>query len=200
MNGVKLILVCLWAMWCTAVVAQPGEHIIESFTVQQIGAHVRADFGIRGGASCLGTELERSTDGGVTFTTVAAIREVCGGSSFTEFYSFNDLTPVPGVEAIYRLDLGGVGRTNDRRLTFVQLFDELVIYPNPAGENARMRWNRMASDRFELQIFALTGRMVYQTLGVGNTFVLTTSDLGKGRYQVIIITDAGVLKTPLVVH
>lgn len=180
----------------------PGDAILSNFTVQQVSNHVRADFGILGGASCLGAELLRSVDEGQSWTIVAAIREVCGGTAYTETYTFNDEQPVSGVESIYRLELGGIGRTGDRRLTFVTMFNDIIAFPNPSNEYVNLRWEAYSSDQFYLQVIALNGSVLLEENFTGNHTRLSVSALDRGVYVVIIRERSGrrIFKTRITVY
>lgn len=182
--------------------AQPGDAILSNFTVQQVSNHVRADFGILGGASCLGAELLRSVDGGLNWTIVAAIREVCGGTEFTETYTFNDEFPVSGVESIYRLELGGIGRTGDRKLTFVALFDDILAFPNPSNDHVTLRWDALPNAQFNVQVIALKGSVLYEQNLTGNHTRLSVHTFDRGLYVVVIREANGgqLFKTRITVY
>ena len=173
---------------CVAA-AQPGNAILSSFTVQQIGDFVRADFGILGGASCFGAELQRSTDGEQSWQTVASISGVCGGSEFTEYYTFNDYTPLHGMQNVYRLELGGVGRTLTREVFFTVLDDGMLVWPNPVQDVLNIRWEGLPTKRHRVVVSDSKGAFVVDLELVGNTVSIDLSALHSGIYLLYLFDD-----------
>lgn len=173
--------------WVAA--AQPGNAILSSFTVQQIGDFVRADFGILGGASCFGAELQRSTDGEQSWQTVASISGVCGGSEFTEYYTFNDYAPEHGMPNVYRLELGGVGRTLTREVFFTVLDDGILVWPNPVQDVLNIRWEGLPTKRHRVVLSDSKGTFVVELELVGNTVSIDLSALHSGIYLVYLFDD-----------
>lgn len=169
--------------------AQTGNSILSSFTVQQIGDFVRADFGILGGASCFGAELQRSTDGENSWETVASISGVCGGSEFTEYYTFNDYTPLHGVQNVYRLELGGVGRTLTRDVFFTVLDDGMLVWPNPVHDRLNIRWEGLPTKRHRVVVSDSRGALVDEFELVGNTVSIDMSRHQSGVYIVYLFDD-----------
>jgi hypothetical protein len=186
---VRLVLLLGLLSMHIGLIAQPGDRVLGNFTVQQVHHAIRADFSILGGASCLGAELQRSADGGLTFTPVAAIREVCGGTAFTEHYTFHDETPIAGIELIYRLDLGGVGLTSERTASFIALNDALVAYPNPAEGQLNLRWNALPTERSTVEINDLNGQNRYREPVIGGALRVDVSTLPSGVYLLVVTTE-----------
>lgn len=176
--------------------AQLGDAILEGFTVQQLGNVIRADFAIQGGASCLGAELQRyRADAGPDFLVVDRIREVCGGTEFVEHYTLIDEAPLNGGASTYRLQLGGIGYTRTLEVEFVPFFDAMVIFPNPAGEKVRVRWDALPGQRWLLRIHDAKGRILLHEEVVGNTQVFDVSPLSEGLYFLSIEDEAGSIVT-----
>ena len=173
--------------------AQTGNSILSSFTVQQIGDFVRADFGILGGASCFGAELQRSTDGENSWETVASISGVCGGSEFTEYYTFNDYTPLHGMQNVYRLELGGVGRTLTREVFFTVLDDGMLVWPNPVHDRLNIRWEGLPTKRHRVVVSDSRGVLVEEIELVGNTIGIDMSQRQSGVYIVYLFDESNQL-------
>lgn len=162
--------------------AQAGDAILAGFTAQQIGNTVRADFGIIGGASCLGAELQRINQANGEYEVVSAIREVCGGTDVTEFYTLVDDSPIQGAVNTYRLFLGGEGATREVDVYFVALFDEVLIFPNPTAQRLQIRVDALPGTTFDVQVFNLSGQLLRSTNFVGNTFSFDDLGLTAGCY------------------
>ena len=175
-------------LWFQAA-AQPGNVILSSFTVQQIGDFVRADFGILGGASCFGAELQRSTDNEMTWETVASISGVCGGSEFTEYYTFNDYAPVHGTSNMYRLELGGVGRTMTLEVFFTALDDGILLWHNPVSDRLNIRWEGLPTKRHRVVICDSRGTRIEAFDVVGNTAAIDLSRHPPGIYMLYLFDD-----------
>lgn len=190
-QGLVVTIVCVLLSF--QALAQPGNAILSSFTVQQIGDFVRADFGILGGASCFGAELQRSTDGENSWETVASISGVCGGSEFTEYYTFNDYTPLHGVQNVYRLELGGVGRTLTREVFFTVLDDGMLVWPNPVHDLLNIRWEGLPTKRYRVVISDSRGVLVKEIERVGNTISIDLSRHQSGVYIVYLFDDTNQL-------
>ncbi len=185
----RTLISCFFVFVSLNLSAQAGDEILVNFTVQQVENQVRSDFSIMGGASCLGAELQRRIEGETEFTTVAAIREVCGGTAFVEHYTLIDEFPVSGVESTYRLELGGQGKTTERYVFFVALNGRMLVYPNPATTVFTVRWKSLPTARWQLQVFSITGKRVMSQAEMGNHAVIRNPELRPGRYIVQVISD-----------
>lgn len=190
---VKVWVVCLGlvgAMLPDRVLAQAGDAILAGFTAQQIGNTIRADFGIIGGASCLGAELQRLNQSSGDYEVVAAIREVCGGTAFTEFYTLVDLAPEQGRTNTYRLFLGGEGATREVDVFFTAIFDQLLLFPNPTAQRLQLRLDALPGTPFTVRITALSGALLSSTDFVGNAFTFDDLGLTAGCYLVHVTSTS----------
>lgn len=185
----RTLISCFFVFASLSLSAQAGDEILVNFTVQQVENHVRSDFSIMGGASCLGAELQRRIEGETEFTIVAAIREVCGGTAFVEHYTLIDEFPVSGVESTYRLELGGQGKTTERHVFFVALNGRMLVYPNPAADVFTVRWKSLPTARWQLQVFSISGELVMNQSVMGNHAIIRNAELRPGRYIVRIIGE-----------
>jgi hypothetical protein len=166
------------------LLAQAGDAILAGFTAQQIGNTIRADFGIIGGASCLGAELQRLNPSNGEYEVVAAIREVCGGTDFTEFYTLVDLAPEQGRTNTYRLFLGGEGATREVDVFFTAIFDQLLLFPNPTAQRLQLRLDALPGTPFRVRFTDLSGALVASADFVGNAYTFDDLGLTAGCYLV----------------
>jgi hypothetical protein len=190
---VKVWVVCLGlvgAMLPDRVLAQAGDAILAGFTAQQIGNTIRADFGIIGGASCLGAELQRMNQFNGEYEVVAAIREVCGGTDNTEFYTLVDEAPVQGRLNTYRLFLGGEGVTREVEVFFTAVFDQLLLFPNPSAQRLQIRLDALPGTSFIARVFDIQGKELLSANFVGNTFTFDDLGLTAGCYLVQVTSKA----------
>jgi hypothetical protein len=177
-------------MLASVAFAQAGDALLAGFTAQQIGNTIRADFGIIGGASCLGAELQRLNQSNGEYEVVAAIREVCGGTDFTEFYTLVDLAPEQGRTNTYRLFLGGEGVTREVDVFFAAIFDQLLLFPNPTAHHLQLRLDALPSISFTARVFDMQGKALLNADFVGNTFTFNDLGLTAGCYLVHVTSTA----------
>lgn len=155
MKGTLLIfIICLFGLLGFA------QHpILAQFTAQQIGGTVRIDFGIKGGASCVGATLERRT-ATEDFEVAGLITGVCGGSEFTEYYFIEDTTPAPNQVNYYRLKLGQQGNSEELAFEFIPFETDLFVFPNPVVSELNFRWINVSSETRIIRIYNTQGQLV----------------------------------------
>lgn len=165
--------------------------ILESFTAIQIDDEVRLDFGIKGGSSCQGVTLERSLNG-ADYEVVDLIPGVCGGSEFTEYYAVYDSAPASNQLSYYRLELGQQGRTTPLTFRYIPLINGINIYPNPSRTGQEVRISNPFRLSFTLLVFSPSGEEILRIPSQNlDTFVLDTSELGRGIYTVKLYGEEG---------
>jgi hypothetical protein len=138
--------------------AQELHPILASFSLTRSGDAVTANFGILGGASCLGVDLERSTDS-TNFEIVAIIPGICGGTDQTEFYTITDESPVPNSLNHYRLNLGTEGKSGTVSIFYLILEQGLQVFPIPADYQIRVLLDNPLKQPFTLHIVEESGKI-----------------------------------------
>jgi len=131
---------------------------LQGFSIVQDGDVVEVRFAIRGGASCNGVDLERSVDS-LSYSLVAFIPGVCGGSAFTEYYDILDAEPIVGQKVFYRLKLGGQGYSEPRAFTFIRLGDGVTVFPNPTSDVVRIKLDNPGSIPWSVAVHFGDGRL-----------------------------------------
>lgn len=156
----------------------PGNEILESFSAIQVGNTIQIDFSVKGGASCQGAILQRSSEGDV-FENVAYIQGICGGTEFTEFYTLKDDDPLLNRTNFYRVELGNAGYSAVIGVDFVQLEDNYRVYPQPSRNWAVIKFDNPTQMPFVLSIYTLTG-------GLKDSGTITSNEvyLDLARYEV----------------
>lgn len=155
--------------------------LLESMTLRQVGNTVRVDFGIKGGVSCFGVQLERRTAND-DFVEISSIPGICGGSEFTEFYALNDPFPVANAEASYRLVLGQQGTTEELSIIFIPIPGDIIVYPNPVLSIVSIRWIAEDGRLYNLCIHDTSGRQVYAAQVTAPQTSILVSHLPQGLY------------------
>lgn len=165
--------------------------LLESFKAIQIKDEVRLDFGIKGGSSCQGVQLERSLDGD-DYEVVDLIPGVCGGSEFIEYYAVYDSTPVKNQLMYYRLELGQQGITTPLTFRYIPLKNGINIYPNPSSSAQEVRISNPFRLSFTVLVLSPLGEEIVRIPSLNlDTFLLDSSELGKGIYLVKIFSEEG---------
>lgn len=179
----------LFVVFGLTVLAQ--HPILEQFSAQQIGSIVRVDFGIKGGASCTGVTLQRRTEN-EDFVDVGYISGICGGTSQTEWYAVEDVSPVSNTINYYRLRLGMEGNSDELAFEYISLGSDLLLFPNPAQNKLFVRWVNVSSEERLIRIYAADGRIVSPDF-FSNSYsaVLDLSALKDGVYYLLLLDDKG---------
>lgn len=166
-------------LWSGCLFAQdPGHEILDSFSVIQVGNTVQIDFAIKGGASCQGAILQRSTDGEY-FAEIDNIQGICGGSEFTEYYTLHDENPFNSQTNYYRVVLGNQGNSAVLGIHFVELSDGYRVFPQPSRDWAVIKFDNPTQTAYVINVYTLTG-------GVKDTGTITSNEvyLDLGNYEV----------------
>lgn len=165
----------LWPL--TLLSQEPGNDILESFSAIQVGNAVQIDFSIKGGASCQGAALQRSSDGQF-FEDIEYIQGICGGTEFTEFYTLKDEEPLSNRTNFYRVELGNAGYSSVLDLNFVSLENDYRVYPQPSRDWVVIKFDNPTQTPFVLNIYTLLG-------GIKDSGTVTSNEvfLNLGRYQ-----------------
>lgn len=166
---------CLWPL--SFFSQDPGNKILDSFSAIQVGNTIQIDFSIKGGASCQGAILERSSEGDF-FEDIASIQGICGGSEFTEFYSLNDGDPLLNSANYYRVALGNQGYSAVLAIDFIELDKGYRVYPQPSRDWAVIKFDNPTQTPFVLNIYTMSG-------GVKDSGTITSNEayLDLGRYE-----------------
>ncbi|MCH2197893.1 MAG: T9SS type A sorting domain-containing protein [Flavobacteriales bacterium] len=170
------------------ILAQGQHHLLESMSVRQIDDGVRIDFGIKGGASCTGAQMQRRL-GESDYVQVGQIQGVCGGSEFTEFYTILDSSPINNQEAHYRLILGNQGPTTELSITFIPMTGEVLMYPNPTNGPSRVRWSGVDGDVYILRVMDASGHLMHEEQVIAPSANANFQDLRPGFYILQLIKE-----------
>jgi hypothetical protein len=188
---------CLWPL--SFLCQDPGNEILESFSAIQVGNTIQIDFSVKGGASCQGAILQRSSEG-VFFDDIASIQGICGGSEFTEFYSLNDDEPLLNSTNYYRVALGNQGHSAVLAIGFVQLEKGYRVYPQPSRDWAVIKFNNPTQSPFVLNIYTMTGGIKDSGTITSNEVYLDLSRYEAGTYVFQLISTEKVITGTLAVQ
>ena len=159
MQRTLLIVVLLFLLEPLSLLSQePGNEILESFSAIQVGNTIQIDFSVKGGASCQGAILQRSSEGDV-FENIEFIPGICGGTEQIEFYTFKDDSPLRNQINFYRVELGNAGYSAVLGIQFVELEDNYRVYPQPARDWVVIKFDNPTQSPFVLNVYTLTGEV-----------------------------------------
>ena len=185
MHKVLTSVLLLLAFTCSAQL----HPILDNFNIVQIGNTVQINFAVKGGASCVGVDLERSGEE-FDFEIVGGISGVCGGSEFVEFYSIQDERPLASQKSFYRLRLGSQGRTELIEFTFVPLENGLKVFPNPASDRCFIRFDNSNFVTHRIEVFNSQGVLVQRIESSSSQVELNLDSFILGMYFIRIERDS----------
>lgn len=123
-----------------------------------------------------GFAVQKSTDNGATYTSVAFVE----GKGSNSSYSYTDNSPVSGVNQyrLEQLDLDGKKSLSNVVSVNFDGVSGLSVYPNPATSQITVKSQGL------VQIFDLSGKLVLTQQAVNGAAVINISKLAKGNYVV----------------
>jgi hypothetical protein len=188
-DGSRIVTAPIWYTRNDAALRQPGTPITSFFTINE------ADRVILKWTTAYETlhdafEVERSTDGGLSFSRIGAFRGK-GPNRAMLTYADEDLQPFNGI-AHYRLiqrdgngtvrfaDIKTVNRTKEAAAFF-------TTFPNPVQDLLNVRIAAIKDEKTTIELFDMAGRMVHTqniSLAAGEqTAAVNMSRLTRGAYM-----------------
>jgi hypothetical protein len=155
-----LVRTCLaFFLLCSSSLSAQDDAVLDYFRAVQNGNEIQISFAIVGGSSCQGVGLERSSIPG-HFEQIDFIPGVCGGTEFTEVYSFVDKTPLEYADNFYRLKLGAEGISHSISIRFVRLEAGYRVYPTPAQSWVVIKFDNPTAATYEFYLYSMNGRLI----------------------------------------
>jgi hypothetical protein len=183
MNFIKYFLTAFILLAIQNVSFAQQDTIFRSFSVTQAEKGVLISFTIKGGITCSGVKVERSTDK-LKFDEIHEFAGVCGAINTDESYVFTDSNPVINQIAWYRLDLGSLGWYS--ALVDVKYIEYnsggITIFPNPCNENCTVYFSNNTLVEHELVVFNALGKLILSDKINGESASFSTYGLPHGIY------------------
>lgn len=187
----KIICGCLlWTVIPALSVAQSA--FLSAFRGFQSDHSVKLKFTIRGGITCLGIDIERSSDS-VSFKVIGSISGICGSTSEEVTYSFEDADPLTNQANYYRLFLGQVGYSETIGVSFLDYTNGAVVIPNPFVEKATIYFPDVPDNDRVLKLFDPAGKLIHQQPVTGNAVEVDASGFSAGLYLFVLEENKKVL-------
>lgn len=171
--------------------AQAEEHpFIESFTLSAQEGRVLVQWVMKGGSTCDGSMVERSTDG-EAFVPVHRIEGLCGDPEVAVPFNWADADPPELSDLYYRIVFAAEGRSLPQQVRFDQLNRSTHrVYPSPTDGLVRVLLRMPLSAQVDLRVFDARGVLVLERLAQpGRTHEIDLTGFAMGSYQVVAIAD-----------
>ncbi len=164
---------------------------LSQFSGFQQGTSIQLSFTISGGNTCQGIEIQRSADS-IHYMAIGSIPGICGSIEKEESYFFEDMAPLENQVNHYRLLLGQLGYSATIAVPFYQFDDGLLLFPNPALDQAMVYYYNEKNELFDIGIFDTTGRL-YRLISTRDDSVpLIVAELPAGIYLVTVQQNGNV--------
>ncbi|HEX5154629.1 MAG TPA: M36 family metallopeptidase [Parafilimonas sp.] len=145
-----------------------------------------------------GYQVERSTDNGISFTSIGTIR-TRGENTVLQSYDFSDAAPAQGIN-LYRIQHTGSSGAVDYSEAKAVIFDKAIgIYPNPAKDklNISIPGNNKT---ITLQLTDNRGSRIKSYKATGENIQLNLPALASGTYYINIIKTDGTSRHKIVIE
>lgn len=160
-------------------VVQEDNDVILSFTVSI-------------GNTCLGIDVERSTNGS-NFTTIGHISGVCGSLAKDVAYNYTDTNPEYNQINYYRVKLTGLGQSETVSLSVVDYRNKsFVVIPVSGSNNVQIIFNRSNNVPYDFRLNDILGNEVMMRRNVSeNKIEINGSTIKSGIYYFTLNDRAG---------
>lgn len=166
---------------------QVPDHIVDALTLRQNGSALQLNWVMGRGVECLGIDVERSVNG-APFERVFTIGGVCGSPDRPEPYSFADTGLSRSGEYTYLIRFGTIGEAKIT-IDFVSVWESGIAVV-PSGGVHILRAEGMQGI-FEVQVYKLNGRMVFNAAGLTDPTVVLPSEAWQAGVYVVKVESAG---------
>ncbi len=160
-----------------------GPHpILRSFSAIKQPNGVNLKWVIKGGNTCDGTKMYRADDS-FEFEQISHIPGICGNFTEDETYTYFDTVPVSNAYNHYRLELGFQG-FSDTVTAFFEDFNSngYLLFSDVETNAYRILFSNDQSRKATLQVFDVSGKLMYKDSRIGNDFIIQTNGWRAGVY------------------
>lgn len=156
--------------------------ILENFYLIETNGSVILNWTIKGGSTCNGIQIYRSTDT-INYSQVGEIAGVCGNSSSPQPYTYTDDSPEKNKINYYKLQLGQEGFTTIISVEIIDVGNSgNQVRPNPAKDNARIYFKNEKNENSTLFMYGSSGTVVLNENSDTDYFDLDFSGIISGTY------------------
>ncbi|MCB2222469.1 MAG: T9SS type A sorting domain-containing protein [Bacteroidetes bacterium] len=189
MQQFKLIAIALFVGVFIQHLQAQNVPVVGYFNASTVHGKVYLSWQLNAGATCLGTQIERSIDG-ITFSEIGKIGGICGDLSKPVSYSFTDEDPPLNEVVFYRLELGLGNFTDTLRLEVIDLGSNAYqIRPNPVRESTTIYFSNESQENYTLRLMDLSGKLLHRRSTNQSRFVLNYIPFPTGMYLFAIQSE-----------
>ncbi len=167
-----------------------ADSILSYFSASENNGTVYLSWQIKSGSTCNGIQIYRSNDS-LNFIQIGDFPGICGDISFAQDYNYTDHNPIKNSLNYYRLELGNNGYS---QVVSVEVIDIAAtgfqVRPNPATTQVEILFDNNNSIKHNLNLYSVTGALVFSTSGKQDYFELDTRALSNGTYLFTISNSA----------
>ena len=163
-------------------VAQDPHPILRSFSGIKQPNGILLKWVIKGGKQCDGTKVFRAEDS-IEFEQIEHIEGICGSQAVDVTYSYFDNAPASNGYNRYKLEMGFQGFT-DTVTVFFEDFgpDAYLLQTDQFAQNYKILFSNDLNTLARLEVYNLSGKLLYTNETLGNDFQLQSSDWRSGLY------------------
>ncbi|MEO8147088.1 MAG: T9SS type A sorting domain-containing protein [Bacteroidia bacterium] len=174
---------------------------VYNFNATQVNNDVYINFTTRTGISCLGAEVQRSSDS-INFYNIYSFPGVCGSTTADVTYDLTDNSPLPNADNFYRINLLSQGYSDVLKIHFLNLSEiKPVVYPNPFTDKTGVYFLNPLQSEYLFELFSSDGKLITTFETKGNYFSLSRDNLAAGIYSLRSTKKNGtVSSTQLVIY
>lgn len=178
----SILFLFLFSVLSSSVVAQKPHSILRSFSAVKQPNGVNLKWVIIGGRQCDGTRVFRA-DETLQFDLVEHIEGICGSQADDVTYSYFDNSPKSNSYNYYRLEMGLQGFTDTVNVFFEDFgTDRYLLLSQPQVRSYRILFSNDLNREASLNVFDLSGKVIYQDQTIGNDFQLNSLNWDAGVY------------------
>ncbi len=164
---------------------------IYNFTAISLKDSVRLSFTVSQGSTCAGWQVLKSSDS-LTFNTIYSYPGLCGNSTFSQTYTYSDISPNKLTPNFYQIQIPPNDYSPVRRVDLATNFSNLLIFPQPVEDILNIAINGQKNYYYEIHIYDRFGRKKF--FGNGNAtdkITLDVSSFSEGVYVFYIAQSNG---------
>lgn len=158
------------------------------FTAQKIGNGTKLNWTTEQETNSKEFAVDRSTDGGRTWTTISVV-PAAGNSSSKRQYNIVDNSPAKGVN-LYRLrslDIDGKFSNSETRAVLFSNSDVVLITPNPASNFLNVYMSKNNNSISQIIVSDINGKVMERISTAEQSYRIDVNRYSKGIYVIKII-------------
>lgn len=195
----RAILTLFSVICCLNHVIGQIDGFLSGQNIVQNGNQIDLSWTIDAGNTCLGTNVERSINGG-PFLRVHAISGVCGLDDRPQTYRFSDENLDQTGRYVYNLGFGSIG-TVSMEINFVEVWDSGLSIVFLPGDNRHRLMTTTEGRTYDVEIYSAEGRIVYSQTDISSrSFNLPSSNWSNGVYIVVLRSATQIARDKFLIY